>query len=178
MSLVLTGDHTHRSCLFGQSNRRNLAGEYRLVRRRRHFVLGGQIDPELHHFDGAATLRERTGMKFIVHDARGRRHPLHVSGADHAAATARIAVFHLTLVHDRDGLETAMGMLADAARFARRFEVGGCRMIEEQKRAEQGRVVVIAEQGTNREPVADPMGRGSASQADDFLHEILVSSLR
>ncbi len=67
---------------------------------------------------GAAALREVAAVELLVHQARGRGHPLHVAGADLAAASGGVAVLDLTFVDDRHRLEPAVRVLADAAPLA------------------------------------------------------------
>jgi hypothetical protein len=64
-------------------------------------------------------------MKLLVQDARRGRHPLHVAGADLAARAGGIAVLDLAVVADRDRLETAMRVFADAAWFGGWFKCVG-----------------------------------------------------
>ena len=57
-------------------------------------------------------------MKFLVHNARARRPPLHVARPDPSAPAARVAMFQFALVGHRDGLKAAMRMRPDAPAFA------------------------------------------------------------
>jgi hypothetical protein len=60
----------------------------------------------------------------MQHAATGR-HPLHVAGADVAAGAGGIAMIHLALIDDGDGLETAVRMHAHATLARRRLECAG-----------------------------------------------------
>ena len=71
-------------------------------------MLGGEVKPELRHLERAARLLEIRGVEFLVDDAARGGHPLHVAGADDVAVSARVAVLHLALEGDGDGLEGVM----------------------------------------------------------------------
>src|SRR2546425_6886988 len=64
-------------------------------------------------------------VHFLVQHARARGHPLHVARADAAPVAAGVLVIDLALVGDRDGLEAAVRMPADAALLDGRPEIGG-----------------------------------------------------
>jgi hypothetical protein len=68
--------------------------------------------------------REFMTKGLLVQDAGGGGHPLHVAGADQAAFAGRVAMLDLALIDDRDGLEAAMRMNADAAGALSRSERG------------------------------------------------------
>ncbi len=53
-----------------------------------------------------------------MHDARARRHPLHVARAQHAAMPGRVLVLELALQHVGDGLEAAVRVIGRADRLA------------------------------------------------------------
>src|SRR5690606_15126404 len=112
-----------------------------------------------------------------VDDAAGRRHPLHVAGADHPAGAGGVLMLHLAVVDDGDGLEAAMRMLADAARPAGRLEPGRACMVQQQERAEVLAVAVVAEQRAHRKAIAHPMTAGRAVDAEDVSHDASWVSL-
>lgn len=58
---------------------------------------------------------EPFAVKLFVNDARGRGHPLDVAGTDGAVTAGRIAVLEFALVDNRDGLESPVRVLTDAA---------------------------------------------------------------
>jgi len=47
----------------------NVLARDALVARGRHFVLGRQVDPELHHLEQAAPARKVRTMKLLVHQS-------------------------------------------------------------------------------------------------------------
>src|SRR3569623_3308179 len=96
---VLARNAAHRSRAVGQRHARYVRIEYALVTRRRHFVLGRQVDPQLDHFEQAAVLRKLGAMELLVDDAAGRGHPLPVAGADAAAAARRITELDLARIY-------------------------------------------------------------------------------
>ena len=56
MTLVVSGNHAHNTCFLREHNHWNVCFEERLVVRYSHFVLGRQIDPELHHLQPATRM--------------------------------------------------------------------------------------------------------------------------
>ena len=44
----------------------------------------------------------------LMHDAAAARHPLHISGTDHARVTQTVPVARIALEHVRDGFDAAM----------------------------------------------------------------------
>src|SRR5436305_6257610 len=95
-------------------------------------------------------------MHLFMHDARARRHPLHVARPDLPAAAAGIAMLDLTAVEDGHGFKTTMRMLADAAALVCGRKLHWPGVIHQQKGADRLRIVV-AENRTHRETVPDPM---------------------
>jgi hypothetical protein len=63
----------------------------------------------------------------------------------------------LALVHDRDGLESPVRMLADTAALCRRRELGWTSVIQKQERAQHGAQVRVGKERPDRESVADPV---------------------
>jgi hypothetical protein len=96
-------------------------------------------------------------VELLVHDARGRGHPLHLAGADGAAAAGRVAVRDLAVVDDGHGLEAAVRVRAHAAPFRGRLEHHRAAVVEHEEGRERGGVVVVREQGAHRKTVADPV---------------------
>jgi hypothetical protein len=92
-----------------QRDLRDVGVQQGLVAGGGHLVPGRQVDPQLHHLQRAAALGKGFGVVLLVQDARGRRHPLHVAGADGAAGTGGVAVGHFTLVDDGHGLKPRCG---------------------------------------------------------------------
>src|SRR5690606_33969270 len=98
-------------------------------------------------------------------------HPLHVAGTDRAAGAGGVAMFDLALIDDGHGLETAMRMLAHAARLRGWRKLRRRRMIEQQERAQVLAQTVVTEQRTHRKAIADPVGGRGAVKTEDFFHD-------
>src|SRR5690348_17294606 len=109
-------------------------------------------------------------MELLVQDAARGGHPLHLARADGAALAGRIPVRDLALIDDGDGLEAAMGMLAHAARRARRLERMRARIVEQQEGADRRAVAAIREERADRKAVPDPMAAARMFDLCDFLH--------
>ncbi|KAG1252790.1 hypothetical protein G6F68_011629 [Rhizopus microsporus] len=133
---------------------------------------GMQVDPQLHHLQLATRPGERGGMEFLMQNARGRRHPLHVAGTDDAAVAGGVAVLDLAAVDDGHGLKAAMGVLPHAARMVGRLELGRAGVIQQQEGADVLAFVVVGEHRAHREAVAHPVGAGSSVQTEDLLHGV------
>jgi hypothetical protein len=86
-----------------------------LVARPRHLGVLREVHPELDHLHGAALRGEVALVLLLVDDAGGGGHPLDVAGSELAGVAGGVAVLELALVDDRDGLEAAVRVLADAA---------------------------------------------------------------
>ena len=122
----VAGDDAHACRRRPAARPRDVGFEQRLVAGLCRLVLGRQVDPELHHLEACRPSRVKLGewnSSCTMPD--GRRHPLHVAGADPAACAGRVAVLDLALVDDRHGLEAAVRMLADAAAGLGRRELVG-----------------------------------------------------
>ena len=78
-----------------------------------------------------------------------------------------------TTTNDRDRLEAAMRVLADAAALARGRELDGTCVVEEQKRAQDWAEIRIGKQGSDGESVTDPMVVYAALNAAQSLHRSL-----
>ncbi|MNT30766.1 hypothetical protein D3C72_1665750 [compost metagenome] len=121
--MVVTGNHPQAPGITVERYHRNVAGQQRLVAGRCTLVPRRQVHPQLDHFQRAATACKVGGMKLLMNDAVGRRHPLHVTWTDQAASTGGITVLQFTLVDDGHGLEAAVRMLAYAASCLGRGEI-------------------------------------------------------
>jgi len=111
----------------------------------------------LHHLERAAALCETGAVVFLVHETRGRRHPLHVSRTDQTAASGGVAMLDFAFVHDRHRLEAAMRMLAHAFALGGWRKNRGPRVIEQQERRELGRVLVIGKDSAHGKAVSHPV---------------------
>jgi len=111
-----------------------------------------------------------------MNDAACGRHPLDIAGPDHAAVAGGIAMLHLTLIDDGDGLEAAVGMLANAALRRRWLEVMRPGVIEQQEGADMGAEVIVGEQRTHWEAVSHPVALIVAIAAEDLLRHNRVSA--
>ena len=165
-----------------KSDRRNIGIKQRLVPRRRHFLRLWKIDPQLNRLKGAALFRPLGFVQFFVHDARGGRHPLDVSGADHAGVTCRIPVGHRALIHDGDRLKSAMRMLADSPRVVGRRKMLRPGVIQHKKRVDIAIQIVARKEVAHREAVADHMRRSGMIDTQNFLrcryvrcHDVLLA---
>ena len=85
--IVVSRDNAHLACPLRQCHLGDLSCGNTLVARGRHLVSGRQVDPKLDHLKGATLLGERRAMVLLVDQARGGRHPLHVTGT-YGATTA------------------------------------------------------------------------------------------
>src|SRR5690606_41886138 len=110
-------------------------------------------------------------MIFLMNNAAGGRHPLHVARTDDAAIAGRIAVLDFALIDDRDGFETAMRMLADAAPLRRRFEMIRPAVVQQQERTDVCAEAVIRKERAHGEAVADPVAVWVAVAAEDSRSE-------
>src|SRR4051812_32647248 len=116
-------------------------------------------------------------MEFLMQDAAGGGHPLHIARPDRAAPAGRVAVRHFAFIDDGDGLEPAMRMLADAARLRSRLEAGRARIVEQQEGTDLGAVPVIGKEGADGKTVTHPMRMFVFKHTDNFLHLTLLSGL-
>jgi hypothetical protein len=95
-------------------------------------------------------------MKLVVHEPRGRRHPLHVAGTDSSATARGIAMLHFACVDDRHGLESTMRMLTDAETRVGRGKLHRPRIVEQQEWIVDDAQVRVGQQRSDRESVTDP----------------------
>ncbi|MNO05897.1 hypothetical protein D3C81_2274590 [compost metagenome] len=65
----LAGNQAQAAGGIGQLDLRDVGCQQRLVGRRSQLVAGRQVDPQLHHFQGAAGARKRLGVKLLMEDA-------------------------------------------------------------------------------------------------------------
>ena len=166
---VVAGNDTQMTRTVRQRNLRDVGVQQGLVAGGGHLVPGRQIDPQLHHLQRAAALGKGFGVELLVQDARGRRHPLHVAGADGAAGPCGVPVCHFALIDDGHGLETAVRVRAHAAPCRGGHEVLRAGMVQQQKGAQGLAVVAIAEQRTHGKTVAHPVWTGGFVDTQDFL---------
>ena len=168
----LTGDQAQLPGTVGQRQYRNVAIDNRLVTGVGHFVLGRQVDPQLHHLQRPAATGKRFGMELLVENAFGGSHPLHVAGADGATGAGGIAVFDFAIVDDGHGLKAAMRVLTDAATLFGRREIRWTGVIQQQEWADVLAHGVVGKQRAHRETVADPMAARAGVDADKLFHGV------
>ena len=166
---VVTGDDAQMTRAVRQRHLRDVGIQQVLVAGGGHLVLGRQVDPQLHHLQRAAAPGKGFGVVFLVQDARGRRHPLHVARADGAAGARGVTVGHFALVDDGHGLEAAVRVRSHAAPRRGGREVLGARMVQQQEGAQGLAVVAIAEQRAHGKTVAHPVGTRGFVDTQDFL---------
>ena len=166
----IAGDHAHGAAAVRQRHRGNRLAANRLVAGRRHLVFRRQVHPQLHHFQGAARLREGRRVKLFMHDAGAGRHPLHVAGADHAALARRIAVRHFALVDDGHRFKAAVRVRADAGRTRAGRKFGGAGIVEQQEGAQLLAMAVIRKHRAHGKTVADPVLARCAVDTCDCVH--------
>lgn len=99
-------------------------------------------------------------------------HPLHIAGADEAAAAGGVAVFQFALVDDGHRLKAAMRVLADAAPTGGRVKGHRCGVVEHEERAQCRPAVVVREQRADRKAVAHPVPAGLAVDAKNLFHAL------
>ena len=134
---------------------------------RSRLVAPGQVHPELGHGNHAAALGRRPRVELLMHQARARRHPLDVAGADAADGAGGIAMLHLAVIDDGDGLETLVGMGPHARRLVRGAEHGGGGVIEHQEGADLPLEREIGEERAHQKAIAHPVGLGRVDDARD-----------
>lgn len=131
----------------------------------------GDVNQHLQHTRGAEThsaaQHDDTRHHLLVNDAACRRHPLHVAGADDVLVADRVAVLHFALEGNCDGLEAAVGVLADPAPLCRRVEMLRGRVVKHEPRRELLREGELAEDWKNMEPVTNPVG---PRRGNDLAH--------
>ena len=120
--VILAGNNPYLSRAIRQRDGGDRPGGNALVSGGRHFVFGGQVDPQLDHLQLAAAAGEGLRVELFVQDPGASRHPLHVAWANHPATAGGVTMFYLSGVDDGDGFESAMRMLTDAAFIAARRE--------------------------------------------------------
>src|SRR5262245_10591494 len=81
-ALEFTGDHACGASASIEGNGWNLPAQDLVVLGCRHLVLGWQVDPELDDLKDPAGARKLSAVEFLMDDARGCGHPLHVARSD------------------------------------------------------------------------------------------------
>ncbi len=170
VTAVASRDHPHASGVLRQWYRRNVGIEQGLVTGRGHLGVGRQVHPQLHHVESATRAGEFRRVVFLVEDAGGGGHPLHVARADAATGAGGIAVLQFAFVHDGHRLEPAVRMLADTARMLRRLEPVRTGVVEQQERAQVAAVGLVREQRPGRKTIAHPVRTRGAVDAENLLH--------
>ncbi|MDT4852670.1 hypothetical protein FQZ97_869100 [compost metagenome] len=105
-----------------------------------------------------------------MEDARGRRHPLHVAGADQPAGAGGVAVRKFAPVDDGHRLETPVWMLTHTSALGGRWKIMRPGKVEQQEGAYMLAQAIVGKQRANREAVPHPMGPGTGVDAEDLLH--------
>ena len=172
MPIELTGNQAQTACVVFQDDAWDISVEKGLVTGVGHFVPGRQVDPQLHHLQGAAAFGKTFGMELFVENAGSCGHPLHIAGADLAATAGGIAVFQFALVDDGHGFETPVRVLTHATSLGGRGEFSRPRVIQQQKRADVFGQVVVGKQRTDRKTVADPVHMRAGVDTDDVFHGV------
>ena len=176
-TVLFSGNHTHHASGIGQSDYRNLLVGNGLIASGSALIFGRQVDPQLHHFQGATRAGKGVGVVLLVQNARTGCHPLHITGTNRAALARGVVVRHLALVDDGDGFKTTVWVLANAAFVIARGKLGRAGIVQQQERAQLFCVCVVRKQGANGEAVAHPVRTGSAIDTKNFLHvHLLVST--
>ena len=156
-----------------QCHRRNLAGGDALVARGCHLVLGRQVDPELDHLEAPTPAGEVGAVELLVQDPRGRRHPLHVAGADGAAATRGVAMGDAAGIDDGDRLEAPVRMLTDAEFPVRRWEVGRTGIVQQQEGGQFRADILVGKDAAYRKAITHPVPAITALDAGQLFQDCL-----
>src|SRR5215472_18131225 len=96
---------------------------YRLILWRGELVFCRQIDPQLHHLEGAARPAITLLMIFLMQQSRARRHPLDVPFPDDTLPACAVLMGDAAMIGDRYRLEPFMGMRTNAPRRLRWGEI-------------------------------------------------------
>ena len=171
----LTGDQAQVTGVVGQWQHRNIAIHEGLVAGIGHFVLGRQVDPQLHHFQRSAATGEVLGVELLMENALGGGHPLHVAGADFATGTRGIAVLDFAVVDDGHGFKAAMRVLTDATTLFGGREFGRPGVVQQQEWADVLAHGVVGKQCAYREAIADPVGARAGVETNQLFHVYLQS---
>ncbi|SOB52439.1 hypothetical protein PLUA15_230182 [Pseudomonas lundensis] len=171
-TVEFTGNQAQPSGVVLEGYIRDIPIQNALITRCGHFVFGGQVDPQLNHLQGAATAGECLGMEFFMQDPGRRRHPLHITGADHPTVTGGIAVFDFALVNDGDGFKPAMRVLPYAATLGGRREFGGSCVIQQQEWADVFTHLVVRKHRAYRETITDPVATRRCVNAKNVFHRV------
>jgi hypothetical protein len=79
-------------------------------------------------------------------------------------------MFHLALIDHGHRLETPVRVFAYTAPLSRRGEFGGACIVEQEKRAQDLTQIVVRENRSHVETVANPMGVCLSVDAENFFH--------
>ena len=164
-------------CLPGGRERRDwdVLREDGLVLGGVHLVLGGEIQPELAHLEHTARLLEVRALELLVDDPTCRSHPLHVPGSDDVPVPHRVAMLHLAVERDGDGLESPVRVLPHPAALVRRRELLRRGVVEHQPRRELLGERAVVEHGEDVEPVPDPVPGWRLEDLSDLLAALFGS---
>ncbi len=173
LTVELTGDGPDLSGAIGQLDGRDIGIEQCLIGRVGHLVLGRQIDPQLHHLQGAAGTGERVRVKLLVHDAGAGRHPLHIAGPNVTTGPGGILVLDLAFVDDGDRLESAVRVFAHAARTSGRAKLHRAGMVEQQEWADVLTMAVVGKHRAHRKTVTNPVTRRGVVDTKNLFHDLL-----
>ena len=168
--LELPGDDAHFPGVIRQWHYRDFITADALIGRGGHLVRGGQVHPQLDHFQLSALVGEGGGVKLLVEDASTGGHPLHVTRPNHAALSGGIPVSHLALVDDGHCFKAAMWVLTNAARLGGRGEACRPCVIQQQEGAQLFAVAFVGKQGANREAVSHPVRGGCGIHTENLFH--------
>src|SRR5262245_45050520 len=117
----------------------------------------------------AALLGPPSVMHLLMHDTRGRRHPLDIARTDDAGVARRITMGDRALVHNRHGLEATMRMRTDSARMVGGWKVPRARVVQHEKRIDGPIEIVARKQVTHWETVTDHMRRSGMIYPQNFF---------
>lgn len=132
-----------------------------------------QVHPKLDGLQQPAAPRKFGTVKLLVHDPRGRGHPLDIALADGSAPTRRIAMRQLARIDDGDGLEPPVRMRADTEPLIGRRKAVRSDIVEKQEGREDRAEIGIEEKGAGGKAVADPMGLAVATDEGHAFHDHL-----
>ena len=168
---VLPGNDAGAAGAVRQRHLGDLRSGDALVAGGRHLVPGRQVDPQLQHLEVAALPGEFRAVELLVDQARGRGHPLHVTGANAAPAPRRVPVRHPARMDDGHRLEPPVRMRPDAEALAGGREFGRAGVVQQQEGRQLGGDVAVREDALHRETVANPVTAITALDECQLLHD-------